>query len=196
MRRSATCSDARGRARVTVVAVIMAVLVVTAAAGPVPAKVFMTQEEALKAAFPGGTAPKRETAYLTEEQATEVEKLSGEKLSSRVVTYYAAPAGTAWFDSHVVRTLPETIMIVVEPDGSILRIDILSFNEPEEYLPRSRWSEQLKGRRLDDDLSLRRGVRPMTGATLSSRAIVSASRRVLALHHVIVAAPKPEAGKP
>ena len=44
--------------------------------------------------------------------------------------------GTAYFDTHVVRTMPETIMVVVDPAGAIARIEVLSFSEPEEYLPR------------------------------------------------------------
>jgi len=168
-------------------------------APPVLAKVFMTQDEAFKLAFHGQTDIKRQTAYLTDDQASAVEKLSGEKPPSRVITWYVGnggAGGTAWFDSHLVRTLPETIMVVVTPSGTIQRIDILSFNEPEEYLPRAKWFDQLKGYPLSDDLSLRRGVRPITGATLSARAIVAAARRVLALNKVLASPPQPQGGKP
>jgi len=148
----------------------------------------MTQDEALAAAFPSGPAPERLTAFLTETQAAEVEKASGQPLPSRVITYYKSTTGsTAWFDTHIVRTHPETIMVVVSPAAEVQRIDILSFAEPEEYLPRARWTEQLHGRKLTDELSLRGGVRPITGATLTARAIVGAARRVLALHRTLVA---------
>ncbi|HKY33280.1 MAG TPA: FMN-binding protein [Candidatus Polarisedimenticolia bacterium] len=157
--------------------------------GPAQAKVFLTQEEALKLAFPGEAAPERKTAFLTDAQAERARAEAGQPVASRVVTYYELGGVTAWFDTHVVRTLPETIMVVVEKDGAIRRIDVLSFSEPEDYLPRPRWNQQLHGRKLDEELSLRRGIRPLTGATLSARAVVSASRRILALHRVLVAAP-------
>ena len=68
-----------------------------------------------------------------------------------------------------------------EPD----RVEILSFSEPEEYLPRKRWTDLFHGRKLDDDLRLRRGVHGISGATLSAEAATQAVRRVLALHRAI-----------
>lgn len=192
MRRSATCSDTipsivEGAAARSVVRALVCFAVVLAAAPlPCQAKVFLTQEEALKLAFPAGVHPERQTAFLTDAQTSEVEKASGQPAASRVVTYYRGGGLTAWFDTHVVRTLPETVMVVVDAGGGIARVDILSFSEPEEYKPRPKWMEQLQGRRLSEDLSLRRGIRGISGATLSARAIVSATRRVLALHRVLV----------
>jgi hypothetical protein len=193
MRRSGTCSEAAHRlrpaaARAAAVA-LCAAAVLAAAVHPCLAKVFMTQEEALKAAFPAGVAPQRETAFLTDAQAEAVEKASGQPVASRVVTYYKGAGLTAWFDTHLVRTLPETVMVVVNDAGEIVRVDILSFSEPEEYKPRPRWLEQLHGRRLTEDLSLRRDIHGISGATLSARAIVGATRRVLALHGAVQAGP-------
>ena len=76
-------------------------------------------------------------------------------------------------------------MILVDPAGSIARIEILSFAEPEEYLPRQAWYGQFPGRKLDDELSLRRGIRPVSGATLTARATTEAARRILATHQVL-----------
>lgn len=160
------------------------------AAASARAKVFLTQEEALKLAFPGA-AVERKTAFLTEAQRREARRLSGDtELPAGLVTYYAAtkegaPVGTAYFDTHRVRTLPETIMVVVGPSGTVARIEVLSFQEPEEYLPRPRWYAQFSGKPLDDDLSMKRAIRPVTGATLTARATTDAARRVLALHRVL-----------
>jgi len=194
MRPSGTFS--KGGRRAAAILVAAAALAVVSGPAPAWAKVFLTQEEALKLAFPGEPDPVRRTAFLTDEQAARVETLSGEKPPTRVVTYYEGRAGTAYFDTHLVRTLPETVMVVVTPAGAIGRIDILSFNEPEEYLPRPRWMAQLPGRSLDEDLSLKKGVHPLTGATLSARALVACSRRVLALHRVIQTPPEKTPGAP
>ena len=180
-------------------AVILAALIacaVVAGAPPCEAKVFLSQEEALKIAFAGGAAPGRITAYLTEEQAARVREMSGEDLPAKVITYYTGAAGesgarTAWFDTHLVRTMPETVMVVVSAVGTIERVDILSFDEPTEYLPRPGWTGQFAGRGLDAHLSTRQGIHPISGATLSARAIVAASRRVLALRQVLVSRPEP-----
>ena len=174
-----------------------ALLVASLAALPCPtgATVHMTQEEALKTAFPGQDAAHR-TAFLTEAEAAAVASDCGSDLPARIVNWYEAGGRTAWFDTHLVRTLAETIMIVVGQDGRVERIDILSFDEPDEYRPPQVFLGQLKGRRLDDELSLRRGIRPITGASLSGRAVVDATRRVLALHRRLVLAPTKKDGTP
>jgi len=79
----------------------------------------------------------------------------------------------------------ETIMVVVDPSGAVARIEVLSFSEPEEYMPRPRWYEQFAGKTLNDELSMKRGIHPVTGATLTARATTDAARRVLALHRVL-----------
>ena len=95
------------------------------------------------------------------------------------------PLGTAYLESHIVRTLPESILVVLDPQGRVSRVEILSFDEPDQYRPKDRWMEQFTGRALDTELSLTKGIRGVTGATLSSRAITEAVRRVLATHQVL-----------
>lgn len=51
-------------------------------------------------------------------------------------------------------------------------------------MPREEWYHQCDGEDLDDDLSLKRDIRPVTGATLTARATTEAVRRVLAIHQV------------
>jgi Na+-translocating ferredoxin:NAD+ oxidoreductase RnfG subunit len=167
---------------------------VALAAAALGAKVFLTQEEALKLAFPGATI-EHKVAYLTAAQQKEAQKLSGEdELPGAIVSYYVGtkdgrPVGTAYFDTHLVRTMPETIMVEVDPSGLVLRIEVLSFSEPEAYLPRAHWYEQFQGKPLDDELSLKRAIRPVTGATLTAHATTDAARRVLALDRVLRQSP-------
>jgi len=173
-----------------------AAAIVFLAAATLGGKVFLTQEEALRLAFPGAKVERR-TAFLTEAQQKDARKLSGdEELPPALVSYYVAtkdgrPAGTAFFDTHVVRTMPETIMVVVDPSGAIARIEVLSFSEPEEYLPRAHWYEQFQGKPLDDELSMKRGIRAVTGATLTAHATTAAARRALALHRVLQGGARP-----
>ena len=150
----------------------------------------MTQQQALASAFPAGTTVSRQAFFLKPDQVAAARKESGVDFKDQMIVRYTGTAngrvvGYAYFDTHVVRTLPETVMIVVRPDGKVDRVEILSFNEPQDYLPKERWMDQLEGRKLDDDLSLKRSIRPISGASLSGRAIVNASRKILALHKVI-----------
>jgi hypothetical protein len=167
----------------------LALTLILAAAAPAVAKVFLTQEEALKLAFPGA-AVERRTAFLTAAESKEVASLSGGPPPSALAVAYVATkegslVGTAYFDTHVVRTQPETLMVVVGPSGAIARIEVLSFSEPEDYLPRGHWFAQFPGKALDEELSVKRGIRAVSGATLTARATTEAARRVLALHRVL-----------
>lgn len=158
------------------------------------ARVFMTQQQALASAFPPGTKVVRQSIFLTQQQAASAQRDSGLKFDDQLVVRYVGMAGTsvagyAYFDTHRVRTLPETVMVVVTPDGRVDRIEILSFDEPSDYFPKPRWIDQIRGRKLDGELSLNRAIRPLSGASLTAQAIVNASRKVLALHQAIGGAP-------
>jgi hypothetical protein len=153
------------------------------------ARVFMTQEQALATAFPAGTKVVREKFFLTPQQLAAARKESGIDFDDQLIVRYSGNGAYAYFDTHRVRTLPETVMIVVKADGSIDRVDILSFDEPTDYFPKRRWIDQLLHRKLNDELALNRAIRPISGASLSGRAIVNASRKVLALHHVLLGVP-------
>lgn len=151
----------------------------------------LSQDEALRLAFPGADIQRR-TAYLDAGQLSRASELAGSEaeVESGVVTYYVAArggvhVGVAYFDAHRVRTLPEILMIVVGADHRIKRIEVVRFSEPPEYLPPGGWLGQFTDRALDADLSHKRGIANITGATLTARAVTSASRRVLALHQVI-----------
>lgn len=147
----------------------------------------LSQKDALALAFPGA-APERRTAFLTDAQAAAAEKAAKAKLGSQVWTYYVAGSTAAYFESHPVRTMNETVMVVVR-EGQVAFVEILSFSEPEDYMASKRWLAQLEGRPLDDELALRRGLRGITGATLTAEAVSRAVRRVLAVHEVIHSRP-------
>lgn len=164
-------------------------------AGPAAGRVFLSVDEALRLAFPGCTISRR-TVYLTKAQLVRARELAGVEIPGALVHLYLAYrdkglVGTAYFDAHLVRTLSETIMIVVDPENKVKRIEVLSFNEPEEYLPRAGWYKQFQGQRLDDGLALKHNIRGITGATLTARATTDAVRRVLAIHQVIPEKPVP-----
>ena len=150
------------------------------------ARVLLTQEQALATAFPPPLTVTRQKFFLTPEQLAAARKESGVDFDDHLIVRYAASDGrVAYFDTHRVRTEPETLMIVVNPDGSVERVEILAFSEPTDYFPKRHWLDQLLHRKLDGELALNRGVRPISGASLTGRAIVNATRKVLALHRVL-----------
>jgi len=156
----------------------------------------LSLQEAVAGAFPPPATVERRTAFLTAQDLDAIQVSAGRNapVTQRVVTYYLArkdgkPVGVAYFDSHRVRTLNEVVMIVVEPqDGGkdrIRSVEVLRFAEPPEYHASDPWLDQFKGKSLNQELSLKRSIANMTGATLTSNAIVRATRRVLAIHERI-----------
>lgn len=157
---------------------------------PLEGKVYLSQDEALRLAFPGASV-ERKTAFLTEAEREDVARLAGGPKPAALQPYYVAQKagsvlGYAYFDVHVVRTQNEVLMVVVKPDGSVGRLEVLSFSEPDEYLPRPSWYAQFPGKTLGDELSEKRAIRAVTGATLTVRATTEAVRRALALHQVLM----------
>lgn len=156
----------------------------------VQAKVYHAREEALQLAFPGMDKVETRDVYLTPEQHDRIEKLAKAPLDTSLITLYVgwragAPAAYALFDTHTVRTFPETFLVVISPEGTVQATHVLAFHEPEEYLPTARWLGTFKDRKLEDDLQVGRGVSAITGSTLSTRAVTSGIRRALAIWTVV-----------
>lgn len=167
---------------------IAAALILSGSIGT-EARVFMTREKALEIVYGDDAVFRRESVFPTEEQVTRARTLAGPGVTVREapLTRYTAWSGerllgTAYLDTHLVRTMPQTVLVFVNPAGQLAGIEILSFDEPGEYLPRKNWLEQFDGRLLDDQLAIGGRIHGMTGATLSAHAVTDAARRVLALH--------------
>ncbi len=161
----------RGYARV--LAALMLVVSGVGVAGDAAAKVFYSVDEALRAAFPEAQTIEKETLFLTDEQARQVEGQAKAKLESRMVTVRVAKRnqavlGYAMIDIHIVRTQPEAILVVLTPDGGVASTLILAFHEPLDYLPPARWLRQFDRKALAPDLALNQGIAAVTGATLSA----------------------------
>src|SRR5690606_21994716 len=107
-------------------------------AAPVAAqKVFHTVDAALQLAF-GDATVERRTEALSDAQRERLDELSGVGGSRAIAFAYVARrdgkvVGTAYFDTHRVRTLRETVMVVVRPDGAVQRVVLCAFAEPVEY---------------------------------------------------------------
>jgi electron transport complex protein RnfG len=158
-------------------------------------RVFMELDEALKLAFPK-LEVKRSTRFLSKAQKARVKTLGGSPIVSGIIYPYEAwredpktgvkvLVGTAYFETHRVRSLRETMMFVVSPEGKILRAEVLAFYEPVDYMPNKRFYAQFKGKVLNDELRVSRGIKTVTGCTLSVNASAKSARRILAIHKVL-----------
>ena len=160
-----------------------------ALAHPCLSSVILTEKEALERAFPGATF-ERKVLYLTEAQVDAIQKTARSRLPSAIVTMVTARSGgevvgRAYLDTHVVRTMPETVLSAISPDGTLESVLVLQFAEPPDYLPRERWLSTFEGKALDDELWPGRGVRRVTGATLTVQSLTEAVRRSLAVDRIV-----------
>ena len=138
----------------------------------------MELDEALKLSFTK-IEVERSTKFLSKAQKARVEKLSGADLVSGIIYPYEAwrkdtktgkktLVGTAYFETPRVRSLKETMMFVVSPEGKIVRAEVLAFYEPQDYMPNKRYYAQFKDKVLDDELRVGRGIKTITGCTLTA----------------------------
>lgn len=148
-----------------------------------------TTEQALQSAFPGATLTRKEH-WLTEAQAEQAKALAGTALSGLWQVAYEARKdgrllGVAFLDTHRVRTLQETAVVAISPEGRILRVEVIAFREPMDYMAKEGWIRQFDGKSLDPQLTLKGSIRPLSGCTLTAHALTDAARRALALHKVL-----------
>ncbi len=155
------------------------------------AEVFHSKESALELAFGKTCTIESRELFLDQEEKLQASKIAGSEIRSRLVKVYEGRRdeellGYVYFETHRVRTLPETLMVVVRADGSIQGVHLLAFHEPRTYLPHPRFLAQFDGELLDSELSLRTGLQGMAGSTFTARAVTAAVRRVMAVHQIVV----------
>ncbi len=154
------------------------------------ATVFYSKNEALELAFGKSAQVEQLSLFPDQQQIAKIEEQAKVKLDSGLFTFYVGKdqgkvLGYAAIESITVRTKPETLMIVLTPDGELRNVTTLAFHEPPEYQPPERWFEQLYKRPLVD-MDFNKGVDGISGATLSTRATVSSVRKVMAIYQVLV----------
>ena len=174
------------------VRLLFALVVFSLVSAPSHAKVFLARSEAIKAALPGAERVDARDVFLDDAQKAAIEKASGLPLDTALVTIYTGfvggqPTGYAIFDTHVVRTQPETFVVAMDPTGRVTGLFVCAFYEPQDYLPAERWLAQFKGRDPAHPPVVGNEIAAITGATLSSRAVAAGVRRALAIFKTCLA---------
>ena len=128
--------------------------------------------------------------FPTQEQISAIEKLARVKMESSLFSFYVGKKdgkvlGYAAIETRTVRTKPETLLVVLTPDGSLRDIYTLAFHEPPEYQPPKRWYEQMYGQPIEQ-LDFNAGIHGISGATLSTRSALSSTRKVMAVYQIML----------
>ncbi len=158
------------------------------------ATVFYSKNEAMELAFGKEAAVEQLSLFPDDQQMAEIQKLAKVKLDSGLFTFYVGKnqgkiLGYAAIETSTVRTKPETLMIILTPEGELRSVHTLAFHEPPEYMPPERWFEQLYKRPLAD-MDFNKGVDGISGATLSTHASIDSIRKVMAIYQVLIKKPE------
>lgn len=153
------------------------------------AQIFYSKTEALELAF-GKAQVENLSLFPDEAQSAKIQQLAKAKLESGLFTFYVGKEndkilGYAAIESETVRTKPETVMILLTPEGELKSVTILAFHEPPEYMPPVRWFESLAKRPLDE-MDFSKGIDGVSGATLSTHSALNSVRKVMAIYQVMV----------
>ena len=158
--------------------------------GDSSAKIFLTKGKALELAFPEAEEIEKRHVFLTKTQAEKVRAMAKVEVDSRLYTFYIAKSGGkatgyAVIDTHPLRTLTETVLFVINPDGTLRHAETLAFFEPTDYMPSGKWIDLFLGKTRMDKMKVGKGVPNITGATISTVSFSQATRRVLAVYRVV-----------
>ena len=170
---------------------LLAALIGMGSANSATAGVFHSKESALRLAFGEVDSIVTRQIMLDDATAARIRALARTDLPSRLVSAHVGyhggdVVGTAFIETHRVRSLPETLLVVVGPDGRNRGVHLLAFHEPPEYQPTEAWLGQFVGRPLSDEVALRHGIAGIAGSTLTAVAVTACVRRVMAIHELVL----------
>jgi Na+-translocating ferredoxin:NAD+ oxidoreductase RnfG subunit len=169
---------------------LIIILLLFAVATPGFAKIFYSKNEAMVLAFGEGAQIENLSLFPDDQQTATIQQEAKVKLESGLFTFYVGKEkdkilGYAAIETITVRTKPESLMIVLTPEGAVRKVYTLAFHEPPEYQPPERWFEQLNGKPLAE-LDFSKGIQGVSGATLSTRAAVNSVRKVMAVYQAMI----------
>lgn len=134
---------------------------------------------------------KKENIFLTKEQRKKIESLSETKLYGGLALRYVTSCENEeivyhYVDSHIVRTLNETVVVSIKND-QVINYVVSSFSEPPEYKAPQKWYMQFIGKKPNKALKAYEDIDGLSGATLTVNSSISAVNRILAMHKILAA---------
>ena len=169
--------------------IILVVFLAFATSVPTAQEGVITRQEALAAVYPGATVT-RDRIILTTEQMSAVASLARVGMQGKIFPRYIARTddvivGRSYIDTHTAKTERQSLLVSLDTEGRVIRVDVTVFFEPEQYMAPQDFLRQYDGQILHDELIIRRGIRPVAGASFTGRAVNNAVRRILALDQVL-----------
>ncbi len=153
---------------------------------------YLTIEAALEKAFPESAQCQQFIPELSREQARLVFSKAHPKKNGKLQRIYVAHNdgvldGVVFIDNAIGRTEHFTYACALNKDGSIKRIDVLTYREPygNEIRKRS-WLKRFVGKKYGAGLRHKRDIPNLNGATLSCRGMVERVRFLVTYYDLVL----------
>jgi Na+-translocating ferredoxin:NAD+ oxidoreductase RnfG subunit len=156
------------------------------------ATVLSTMEEALAAFFPGVPEIQREVKLLTDAQKSAIREKARVDLDPELGGQYQFFVGK--LDGEIVGYAVDDYVrgkwglihyaIHLDPQGQILKVMVLEYKEKRgRPVAKRRFLKQFKGKTIDDKIKLKKDIRGVTGASISSRGMTDGVRKMVHVFH-------------
>jgi thiamine biosynthesis lipoprotein len=152
--------------------------------------VFLKPSEALKLIFKDSQEVIKEDQPVTSEISEKAKKILGYDLAKSSYTFYLGRTnghvdGYALIDEQNGKVLPITFVTRINPDGKVSQVEIMVYRESHGgEVASKRFLNQFHQKSFNDELRLHGNIVNVTGATLSSQALVVGVRRALTLWQI------------
>lgn len=155
------------------------------ALSPCHAATYLTIDQAQAALFPGETLVLQQR-ILTPEQIKAVEASAKSPVRSSELRVWKSFTGGYFFVDQVIGKHDLiTFALAVDGDGAVKGIEILEYREAYGYEVRNaKWRAQFIGKTHAAPLTVDSDIKSISGATLSTRHVTEAVRRLLAVYAI------------
>ena len=153
--------------------------------------ILITPQNAMRLHFGSDVTVEKKNILLNRQQAASVSQTAKTELKSKIYRSFRAlengdAIGYAVLISGKVRTKNAAVLYLIDPSGSLKAIEIVSFNEPPEFIPSSNWLRLFEGRSSHEPLRVGKDVPTITGATMSARNVTDGARVALAVYEYVI----------
>lgn len=176
------------------------------------AEVLLKPEDVLQATFaPSSIEIKKINVTLTPEERKKCQETASTSISQDVIPFFeirqvvktdtqnknkninkdkSKPQeegpilGYAGLYTSVVRKQNQTVLVLLNPQGTLLGVEIIAFYEHSEYLPPQNWNLVFKGKPSTAPLQLGNDIPIVTGATMTTERISQTARIIRAIWQV------------
>jgi Na+-translocating ferredoxin:NAD+ oxidoreductase RnfG subunit len=155
------------------------------------AKILISPTDSMKMAFGEGVVVEKKNILLKSAQAQKIQKAAQTKLPSKIVRIYTAKKGSdivgyGVLISKKIRSKNGVVLYHITKDNKLLSMEVISFNEPPEYIPTKNWTKQFENTGTDEMLHVSKNIPTISGATLSANAITDGSRIAFAFYNELL----------